>query len=193
MSIQEIFKRMFSRKSVLTIPNLLSLVRLCLIPVMVWLYCGRQHYIAATAVVVLSGLTDIADGYIARTFHQISDLGKLLDPVADKLTQLAMMLCLIQRYPWIWKLIGLLVVKELVQARFMLQSVTATGHINSSSWYGKVSTAALYAVMVILFLVPQIPEAVAVALCGVCAGLLVFALVAYVLRYLPQMREGLAK
>ena len=82
--------RLFKRDQILTIPNLLSVIRLLMIPVIVWLYCEKQDYIAAAAMIVLSGLTDIADGIIARKFNLVSDLGKILDPVADKLTQAAL-------------------------------------------------------------------------------------------------------
>jgi len=78
--------RLFKRDQILTIPNLLSLVRLLMIPMIIWLYCEKEDYVAAAVMIVLSGLTDIADGIIARKFHLVSDLGKILDPVADKLT-----------------------------------------------------------------------------------------------------------
>ena len=67
-------------KQILTIPNLLSMFRILLIPLIVWLYCGRQDYPLAAWVLLLSGATDIADGFIARRFHMVSDLGKVLDP-----------------------------------------------------------------------------------------------------------------
>ena len=67
--------RLFKRDQILTIPNLLSLVRLLMIPVIFWLYCEKEDYVAAAVMIVLSGLTDIADGIIARKFHLVSDLG----------------------------------------------------------------------------------------------------------------------
>ena len=80
----------------------LSVVRLLLIPVIVWLYCGKQEYTAAVVVILLSGITDIADGIIARKYHMVSDFGKILDPIADKLTQAAIILCLTYNYPLMW-------------------------------------------------------------------------------------------
>lgn len=70
---------------VLTIPNLITVVRLCLMPVFLWLLFGRED--RATAAWLLAGLgtTDFLDGYIARHFHQVSNIGKILDPVADRL------------------------------------------------------------------------------------------------------------
>lgn len=60
----------------------------------------------------MSGATDLADGYIARRFHMVSDLGKMLDPVADKLTQGAILICLVTRFPRMWLPLILLAVKE---------------------------------------------------------------------------------
>ena len=78
---------------IITVPNLLSFFRLCLIPVIIWSYCVKKNPLLAGEILLLSGLTDLADGYIARRFHMISNLGKILDPVADKLTQAAMLIC----------------------------------------------------------------------------------------------------
>lgn len=90
--------RIFSKDQVLTIPNLLSVIRLALIPLIVWLYVGKQAYSAAVIVILISGATDIIDGAITRRFHMVSDLGKILDPIADKLTQGAVILCLAVKY-----------------------------------------------------------------------------------------------
>ena len=87
----------FTKEDILTIPNLLSLIRLLLVPLIAWLNWGAKNYIMAGVVVVISALTDVADGFIARKFNMISDLGKILDPIADKLTQAMTMLCLFTR------------------------------------------------------------------------------------------------
>lgn len=99
---------------VFTIPNLLSFFRICLIPVIVWLYCSRKEYLWTAAVLLLSGLTDIADGFIARHFHMVSTVGKVLDPVADKLTQGAMLFCLLTRFPAMLAMLLLLIIPKVV-------------------------------------------------------------------------------
>lgn len=104
--------RIFRKDQVLTIPNLLSVIRLALIPLIVWLYIGKQEYSAAVAVILISGATDIIDGFIARKFNMVSDLGKILDPVADKLTQATVILCLTVKYRWMRGLIVLFVVAD---------------------------------------------------------------------------------
>ena len=86
-------KKLFEGK-ILTIPNLLSCLRLALIPCFVWAYLVRRDPRLTVALLLLSGLTDIADGFIARHYDMVSNLGKVLDPLADKLTQAAMLVCL---------------------------------------------------------------------------------------------------
>jgi cardiolipin synthase len=70
---------------VLTVPNVITLIRLCLLPVFLWLLFGRDNRVAAAGLLGALGATDFVDGYIARHFHQVSALGKVLDPVADRL------------------------------------------------------------------------------------------------------------
>lgn len=162
------------KDDILTIPNLLSFFRILLIPVMALVYNYWGHYIATVAIIALSGLTDIADGKIARKYNMTSDFGKFIDPVADKLTQLAMILCLLSKYKNMLGLVILMVLKE--SFLFVLSYITfkKTGIVNSAQWYGKVTTVTLYTVMVILFLFPNIPVAIANALILLC-GVVIFA------------------
>ena len=88
-------------KKVVTLPNVLSLFRIILIPLIIWAYCVLQSPTVTALLVVLSGLTDVVDGFIARHFNMISNVGKALDPIADKLTQIAMLFCLWTRVPLI--------------------------------------------------------------------------------------------
>ena len=85
------------KREVFTIPNLLSLFRIILIPIYISIYLHARRaedYYLAGAILALSCLTDMIDGKIARHFNMISTLGKILDPIADKATQFAMIVCL---------------------------------------------------------------------------------------------------
>lgn len=175
--------RLFKKEQVLTVPNLLSLVRLLLIPLILWLYIGKRAYVAAVGVIVLSGATDVLDGYIARHYNMVSDLGKIIDPIADKLTQFAMILCLYKRYLGIRYLLGLFVVKEIVMAVAGWLAIRKKDSVNSAQWFGKATTVALYATMVILFLFPSIPEVYANGLFLLCAGFILLSLVKYLAFY----------
>lgn len=103
-------------KEIWSIPNILSYIRLLLIPIFVYIYItanSTSDYYVAALIILLSGLTDMLDGLIARKFNQITELGKTIDPIADKLTQAAIVGCLMFRYDYMWILVLLLVVKEL--------------------------------------------------------------------------------
>lgn len=134
---------------ILTLPNLLSFFRLLLIPLIVILYeDGHQWW--AFGVLALSGLTDIVDGWIARTFHLVSDFGKAIDPVADKLTQFVVLLCLLDaKYWWV---IAALVLKEVVIGIMTLLALHKTHSVYSAGWYGKLCTMVIYLSMGILIL-----------------------------------------
>lgn len=163
------------KNRIFTIPNLLSLLRLAMIPLLLWLYLEKQEYLWTAVVVVLSGATDIIDGFIARKYDLISDLGKALDPIADKLTQIAMLCCLGTSFPEIRILLVLLVVKEVVTGMMSLVSIHRTGKLEGAQWHGKVTTVLLYA-MIIDRIVPWLFSAV---LTVACAGMMIFSMVMY--------------
>jgi len=181
--------RILSKKQILTIPNLLSLVRLLLIPVILWLYIGEQNNYAAIAVIALSGLTDIVDGRIARKFNMVSDFGKILDPIADKLTQGSLILCLTVTYEWMKWLIVLFVVKEVAMAVMGLLVIKHKDSVNSAQWHGKLSTALLYATMIVLILFPQLPLPVVNTLIIVCAFVIVMSLCLYTRFYVGLFKK----
>ena len=80
-----------------TIPNWLSFIRIALIPVFAVLFV-QGHQLVAVIVMICAALTDLFDGKIARKFNQVSNLGKLLDPIADKLSQMAIVIVLLYTY-----------------------------------------------------------------------------------------------
>lgn len=163
------------KNQIFTIPNLLSLLRLAMIPLLLWLYLEKQEYLWTAVVVVLSGATDIADGIIARKFDMVSDFGKALDPVADKLTQIAMLYCLGTSFPEIRILLLILVVKEILTGAMSLYSIKKTGEVHGAEWHGKITTVLLY-VIIIDRIVPWLLSAVLTILCG---GMMVFSMALY--------------
>lgn len=147
------------RSKVFTVPNILSMVRIALIPLIVWLYHFKNDSAAAAVVVIASGVTDVVDGFIARKFNMISDLGKALDPVADKLTQTATLMCLLVQFPLMWLPLSLLVVKEFISGIWRLIVFHRTREVRGAKWHGKVSTVLLYGIMLLHILWPSIPGA----------------------------------
>ena len=179
-----------TNRKILTIPNVLSFFRICLIPVLIWSYCGKKNYLQTAIVLVLSGLTDLADGFIARHFHMTSDLGKILDPVADKLTQGAMLICLVTRFPLMWVPLGILIVKETVMAITGALVIKRTGNVHGSNWHGKVTTTLLYIMMGIHILWYRIPEKISDATILLCSCMMCISFVLYVLKNCRLLKES---
>lgn len=164
---------------VLTIPNILSFFRICLVPVFVWLYCVEQNYVGTGYVLLLSGATDIADGFIARQFHMISNVGKVLDPIADKLTQLVMLFCLLTRFPLMLIPLGLMVVKELFMGITGLLVVKKTKGVFGAKWHGKVATFLLDVMMLVHVFWHDIPSAESNLMIGICTVMMFVSVILY--------------
>ena len=181
----------FGKKDILTIPNLLSLVRILLIPQIVWLYLAAGKGYAALITVAVSAVTDVADGYIARHFHMVSELGKVLDPIADKLTQAALLICLAFRYSVLYWVFALFALKEVLQGLLGLAVVKATGKMQFARWYGKLSTVVFYSTMFILILPLELPELLVHILILLCTGALMLAMICYTRNYLAIVWNAL--
>ncbi len=174
---------------IFTIPNLLSLFRLCLIPLTVWLYCSEQNDVWAGCILILSGLTDIVDGFIARHFHMTSDLGKVLDPIADKLTQAAMLICLLFRFPlMIWPFV-VLALKEVFMSITGLAVIRKTGTVPGASWHGKAATCLLYAMMICHVFWSEIPALLSGALIAACTAMISLSFLLYGLRNIRMLHS----
>lgn len=174
----------------LTIPNILSFFRICLIPVFIWMYCVKQDYIWTGIILVVSGVTDMADGFIARRFHMTSDLGKILDPVADKLTQATVLFCLVTRFPLMLVPLALLVLKEIVVGSTGLLVIKRTGKVHGAKWHGKVATALLDAMMVMHVLWYNIPDNVSKVSIVCCIVMMAVSLVLYGTRNVKALKEA---
>ncbi len=179
----------WSKSSFLTIPNAMSLLRLALIPVYLWLYCGKSLYGWSLAVLILSGITDMLDGRFARQFDQVSDVGRILDPVADKLTQTALIISLAGRYREIWILFALFVVKELLMGITGLIVLMRTDTMKNARWFGKLSTVVLEVSMGVLIIFPNISPTLADTLLILSGALLTFSGIQYVLCDLRVLKE----
>ena len=159
------------KNKIITIPNMLSLFRLLLIPAIMWLYIVRKDPLWTTAVLALSGITDIVDGIIARKCHMVSDFGKAFDPVADKLTQIAMLFCLVSRFKWMLLPLCVMVVKEVTAGILGLLVIRKTGNVYGAVWHGKATTVSLYSMMIIHLIWFNIPGVISGILIGACTAL----------------------
>lgn len=136
------------------------------------------------------GVTDMADGFIARRFHMTSDLGKILDPVADKLTQATVLFCLVTRFPLMLVPLALLVLKEIVVGSTGLLVIKRTGKVHGAKWHGKVATALLDAMMVMHVLWYNIPDNVSKVSIVCCIVMMAVSLVLYGTRNVKALKEA---
>ena len=177
------------KDKIITIPNMLSLFRLLLIPVIIWLYIVRQDFVWTTVVLTLSGITDIVDGIIARKCHMISDFGKAFDPVADKLTQIAMLFCLVSRFRWMLLPLCVMAIKEVTAAILGLLVIRRTGKVEGAVWHGKATTVLLYSMMAVHLIWYRIPGTVSGILIGAATAMALLSAFLYSKENLEKLRS----
>ena len=136
------------------IPNILTIIRFILIP-FIFLSVIYHHYLTGLIIFTISAFTDVLDGYIARKYNYITDIGKLIDPLADKLTQIFLLLALtiLKIIPW-WILL-ILFIKECVMiicASFLYKKKDVVVY---SKWYGKLATVLFYLAIVTSLIINQ--------------------------------------
>ena len=153
-----------------------------MIPLIIWLYCTQKNYALTAVVLVLSGLTDMVDGYIARRFNMVTDLGKALDPVADKLTQASVMFCLLSRFRMMLVPLLLLIFKEVCNGVMSLVVIKKTGKVCGADWHGKVCTWLLYAMMFVHIVWFDISREWTTALIGICVIMMTLSFALYMVR-----------
>lgn len=155
------------KRELLTIPNLLSLFRLVLIPVYVYIYLNADSgmdYIVAAMILAVSCLTDLIDGKIARHFGVVSNVGKILDPLADKATQFTLIICLSVRYPVLQNLIVLFIIKEGFQLIAGAVNLRKGIMLKGALLSGKICTTVLFISLIIMVMIPQLPYPFVVSL-----------------------------
>lgn len=140
------------------IPNILTIARFLLIPVII-IFCLQENYILAIIFLTISGITDILDGFIARRYNLVTDFGKLMDPLADKTTQISLLTILfVENIIPIWILI-IVVIKEFCMvsgASFLYGKELVV----SSKWYGKLATVLFYIAIVTSLIIEQLGSAI---------------------------------
>lgn len=179
-------------KEVFSIPNILSYIRILLIPVFLYLYINAtesKDYYVAGLIIIISALTDLFDGLIARKFNQITEFGKIVDPVADKLTQIAIVIALMFRYHYMWILVLLFIIKELFMGINGLILLRKGKKLDGAKWFGKVSTAVFYIAMGVLITFPSLHPNIATLLMIITGGFLTLSFVLYLPEYLKMYRS----
>ena len=174
------------KKEIFTIPNLLSLFRLALIPVYMNVYMNAVeswHYFTAGAILAVSRITDLMDGKIARRYHMISTVGRVLDPVADKATQFTLTLCLSMNYPVLRPVLILFVIKEGFQLIVGIIHFRKGKMLPGALMAGKICTTVLFVSLIALVLMPNINPVAVKVIAVIDALFLVISFASYARAY----------
>ena len=172
---------------IFTIPNILSMFRIVLLPLIVWFFVCKEDHIMAIIILLVSGMSDILDGFIARKFNMISDFGKIIDPVADKLTQGVLLICLIFKHIQVLWIFGAFVLKEFIMIMMGYMIIKRKNLVNSAKWYGKLNTVIIYITIVILIIFPDIPTVAVTVMSIICLITIIASMLMYASFYLKQI------
>lgn len=181
--------KIFNLKDIFAIPNIISMIRITLIPVIIQTYCVQHDYLFSSFIIAVSCLTDILDGIIARKFNMITNFGKIIDPVADKLTKFTIIICLSTRFEWMKNLIVVFILKELLMSIGAIMVFKRKNVVNSSLWHGKMNTVILYITIVTLIVIPNINNKVANILIVISICSMISSCVLYLCSYRKQINN----
>ena len=177
------------------IPNILSIIRICLVFVFIALFFADMIY-AALFVFLLAGATDVLDGYLARRNGWISNLGKILDPFADKLMQCTVLVCLfIKHYIPLWFVLPF-IIKEVLMLLLGAIVIKRRSVVVVSKWYGKLTVCLFYGTIVLAVLLKDFlldNPLIAVLFFIPAVAFAIFSLASYVKQYAYLKHEEIQK
>lgn len=156
---------------IITIPNILSVFRILLIPIYAYLYLTAEEtkdFYVAAGVMAFSMATDCIDGIIARKCNMITALGKILDPIADKLTQCVVFICLCTRWPQLYWVLAFFLIKEGFQTIMGIILLKNRKMLSGALPAGKVCTAVLFSSMILLVVFPKLSDGYVTAIAILC-------------------------
>ena len=180
------------------VPNILSSVRICLVPVFVLTYFAETGNVKiyAAAVYAVASFTDFLDGYFARKYNLISNLGRILDPLGDKLMTLAVLACItLDRVIPVWVIVTAVIKELLMLLGGAIIRKREGGEIPSSNIIGKTSTVVFFVVCVTLMLFRNIPPTAATLMISAAVILMLVALISYIRTFINVVNktEGFKK
>lgn len=170
-------------KKLWTLPNILTMIRILLIPVFIWVSLGLKKDLLALLIMVLSYITDVLDGFIARHWNLVSEFGKFMDPVADKLNQATILFVLIFKYPIMAIPLGIMIIKELYLGYLMILVIKRSGRVYQAEWHGKIATFCIYLTMALHLIWPdRMPDLWSYLTVGITVSCQLVSLVLYAIR-----------
>lgn len=179
-------------KDFISIPNILSYFRIILCLLFVFVYQRNVEYksLYLGTILICSGLSDMLDGYIARKYNMITELGKCLDPIADKLTQFILFICLLSKYKMAKVILIIFLIKEISVTIVGFKVIYEQGKNDGAKWYGKLSTVIFYVVTVVLVIFTKINSIFANILLGISGIAIIGAFIGYMRQYIVILKDN---
>ncbi len=180
---------------IFNVPNTLSFLRILLVPFMAYFLLNNQIFLAFL-MVALSGLSDAFDGYFARKLNQVTELGKMLDPIADKLTQVVATVCIAVKFPQLIGILVVFVVKEVLMSMGAAYLMHKNKKPGAARWYGKAATVLFYFSVAVIVLMDafftvetKVFYVVSGILLGLTAVMMLYAFVRYGMMFLQLLKS----
>ena len=186
---------MAKEKGILTLPNILTLYRMILAPILYLALVEGMHSLAIL-VFLLSGASDLADGFLARRLGEISDLGKALDPIADKMTDFLLLLGLVSYYPRLKILLIALAVKETLCGIASLVAIHFSARVEGAKIHGKITGCILFCTLFLHLLFTDLPTSLSVTTIVLSLVALALSCILYLVGHLsaiPRARRNIVE
>ncbi|WP_308752443.1 CDP-alcohol phosphatidyltransferase family protein [uncultured Anaerotruncus sp.] len=177
----------------MNVPNALTVLRILLIPLFLWRFLTAQtqpQFYAAALVLGVSALSDTLDGYIARHYDQITQLGKILDPIADKLTLASVVAALWITKPHLWPLYAVFILKEFLMLVGGLRLHRKQVTIEGAKWFGKLATVMFYVIMITIVAFPALGDGTIFAMLLLLLVFMLFSLLRYGVMFWGMLRSA---
>ena len=180
------------KKEIFSIPNLMGYFRILMLPVFLACYNRAntpKEYGLAFGLLAVIFLSDALDGFVARKFNMITNLGKMLDPIADKLVQGTLTLAVALRHPLMKVFFVIFLIKEIYMGLMGLYLLRAKNTLNGAQWYGKLCTAVMDAGVLMMLFLPNLAAGISNAIIAVMIAVNLFSLVMYVKFHVGLIKE----
>ena len=187
---------MSKKSEYFTIPNLMGYFRILLVPVFLVFFVKSEHmsgynvyYWLMLVTIGVSGLTDFFDGRVARRFNQVTDWGKMLDPIADKITIGAIIVALAIKYPIVIAMVALYIVKEGYMSIMGMILLKKGQKIEGAMWYGKFCTFSTYVIIIALLVFKEMPKLWVDICVYVNMAVMLFTFIMYIPYHIKKLKE----
>lgn len=179
-------------REIFSIPNIIGYCRILMLPVFLMQYNRAEttrEYIAAFVVLAVIFLSDMADGYIARKFDMVTNLGKILDPVADKLVQGTLVLAVTLKHPLMKVFLAVFLCREIYMGAMGIYLIKCKNSLNGAKWYGKIYTAVMDACILVMLFFPGLSDTVSNLLIVLMIVVGVFSWIMYIRFHVEILKD----